>query len=319
MPRAEPGSTKHLSNKLKSKGLQRLRWYCQVCERQMRDENGFKCHTQSESHVRQMMIIGENPRAHIHRYSSEFLSDFIKLLRTGHGEKKVHINQFYQEYIANKEHIHMNATRWASLSEFARFLGREGICRVEEGEKGLFISWIDNSPATLRRQDAVRKKERQDRGEEEREQRMIRDQIRRAQRDHDHTHGQDHSDNDPSRSVLQRTDGQKIKLGFGLKKQTPSLPEQASAGDQELTKEDPAFSASPQSKTQLPNPPSKPKNVFAAAAKKNSLAGESRKKMEPQKPLTTTEQIMKDEMDRKKRREPNRNGLGFGVKKQKIA
>jgi hypothetical protein len=63
MPKAEVGSTKFLNNKLKSKGLQRLRWYCQVgenmpqlfapvtnrllqvCERQMRDENGFKMHT----------------------------------------------------------------------------------------------------------------------------------------------------------------------------------------------------------------------------------------------------------------------------------
>jgi len=30
MPRAEVGSTKYLNNKLKSKGLQRLRWYCQA-------------------------------------------------------------------------------------------------------------------------------------------------------------------------------------------------------------------------------------------------------------------------------------------------
>lgn len=36
MPKAEVGSTKHLANKLKSKGLQRLRWYCQVCEKQCR-------------------------------------------------------------------------------------------------------------------------------------------------------------------------------------------------------------------------------------------------------------------------------------------
>lgn len=42
MPKAEVGSAKHLANKMKSKGLQRLRWYCQVCEKQCRDENGFK-------------------------------------------------------------------------------------------------------------------------------------------------------------------------------------------------------------------------------------------------------------------------------------
>ena len=51
MPKAEVGSAKHLANKMKSKGLQRLRWYCQVCEKQCRDENGFKVsRTQASRH-----------------------------------------------------------------------------------------------------------------------------------------------------------------------------------------------------------------------------------------------------------------------------
>jgi DNA/RNA-binding protein KIN17 len=102
MPKAEVGSTKYIGNKLKSKGLQRLRWYCQVCEKQTRDANGFKMHTQSESHVRRMLAVGEDPKKYINDYSNQFLKDFVQLLKTGHGEKKVHINQFYQEYIANK-------------------------------------------------------------------------------------------------------------------------------------------------------------------------------------------------------------------------
>lgn len=35
-------SPKALANKMKAKGLQKLRWYCQMCEKQCRDENGFK-------------------------------------------------------------------------------------------------------------------------------------------------------------------------------------------------------------------------------------------------------------------------------------
>ncbi|KAI9881734.1 MAG: hypothetical protein M1823_006555, partial [Watsoniomyces obsoletus] len=190
MPRAEVGSTKYIANQMKSKGLQRLRWYCQACSRQMRDENGFKCHVASESHVRNMQIIGDDPRKAINEFSREFERDFIQLLRTGHGEKKVNLNQFYQEYIGNKEHVHMNATKWASLTEFAKYLGRAGICRVEEDEKkserggasGLMIAWIDNSPEALRRQEALKKKERQDRGDEEREQRLIQAQIKKAKR-----------------------------------------------------------------------------------------------------------------------------------------
>lgn len=50
MGRAEAGSTKAIGNKIKSKGLGRLRWFCQACEKQCRDENGFKCHTMTEAH-----------------------------------------------------------------------------------------------------------------------------------------------------------------------------------------------------------------------------------------------------------------------------
>lgn len=102
MPKAEAGSVKALSKQMKMKGLQRLRFYCQVCERQMRDENGFKQHTLSEGHVRQMQIVGMDPKKYIEEYSKDFLRDFIQLLRTAHGEKAVHLNGFYQEYIKNK-------------------------------------------------------------------------------------------------------------------------------------------------------------------------------------------------------------------------
>lgn len=229
MPKAEVGSTKYISNKLKSKGLTRLRWYCQVCEKACRDENAFKMHTQSESHVRKMIIIGEDPKKYENKYSQEFLQDFVRQLRTSHGEKQVHINKFYNDFIANKDHIHMNATRWSSLTEFAKYLGREGICRVEDIEgKGIHISWIDNSPEALRRQEALRRKETMDRGDEEREQMIIQEQIRRARHDraakekNDTSIGkqeemEDH-EKDKIRRELRREEGQKISLNLGAPK-----------------------------------------------------------------------------------------------------
>ena len=65
---------------MKSKGLQRLRWYCQVCEKQCRDENGFKCHAASESHLRQMLVVGEHAGSHIAGFSNQFQSEFVSLL-----------------------------------------------------------------------------------------------------------------------------------------------------------------------------------------------------------------------------------------------
>jgi DNA/RNA-binding protein KIN17 len=35
--------------------------HLQMCQKQCRDENGFKCHLSSEGHKRQMEIFGQNP------------------------------------------------------------------------------------------------------------------------------------------------------------------------------------------------------------------------------------------------------------------
>jgi DNA/RNA-binding protein KIN17 len=298
-----------------------------------------------------MSIVGEDPRKVINEYSAQFQSDFVKLLRTGHGEKKVNVNRFYNEYIANKEHVHMNATKWPSLTEFAKFLGREGICRVEEDEKddgrggagGLTISWIDNSPEALRRQDALRKRERQDRGDEEMEQRMIREQIRRARLDlGDNGEGDD--EESPEGEGIKRKDGEKVLLSFGLKKDievakppTPpssdkdQSPEKDGSSletaEEKIATTDPSTHASHASATTetqakpalkpISFAAAKPKNVFAAAPKKNALGGPKKPAGIPQqKPMSEAERIMKEEIERKRRREMN--GPHGGFKKQRF-
>ncbi|KAF5982858.1 KIN17 [Fusarium coicis] len=329
MPKAEVGSTKYVANRMKAKGLQRLRWYCQVCEKQCRDSNGFKQHTMSESHVRQMLLVGEDPKKYIKSYTQQFQSDFLQLLRTGHGEKQVHINHFYQEYIRNKEHIHMNSTSFASLTEFAKHLGREGICRVEENDKGIHIAWIDRSPEALRRQEALRRKEAQDQGNEEIEQRMIREQIKRAQATAGSREEEKEEDNEARE--LKRQEGEKIKLSFGTKpaasetKSSESPAPDTTAPEAESSK----TAGTTTDKGKEPEvAPAKPggfgglsmklggkpqtKNVFAQA-KKNALASGSKKpaKIEPPKKMSEAERIMKEEMEKKRSRESA--GFSFGM------
>ncbi|KAJ4250563.1 hypothetical protein NW762_011818 [Fusarium torreyae] len=329
MPKAEVGSTKHIANRMKSKGLQRLRWYCQVCEKQCRDANGFKMHTQSESHVRQMLVVGEDPKKYINNFSNDFQRDFLMLLRTGHGEKQVHINHFYQEYIANKEAVHMNATKWPSLTEFAKHLGREGICRVEENEKGIHISWIDKSPEALRRQEALKRKEAQDQGNEELEQRMIREQIKRAQAAAG-TRDEDKEDDTEARQLKQR-EGEKIKLYFGAKppasatKSSESPAPDTATPEAESSKTSDTTTGKGKEAEAAPAKPSgfggismklggKPqtKNVFAQA-KKNALSSGSKKpaKIEQPKKMSEAERIMKEEMEKKRSRESA--GFSFGM------
>ncbi len=107
-----------------------------------------------------MSVVGENPQKYIQGFSNDFQRDFVTLLRTAHGEKWIGVNRFYNEYIRDKEHVHMNATRWSSLTEFSKYLGREGVVHVREDEKdGLMIAWRDTSAAGVKRREEIRELE----------------------------------------------------------------------------------------------------------------------------------------------------------------
>ncbi|KAJ2128614.1 hypothetical protein IW136_006054 [Coemansia sp. RSA 678] len=175
-------SPKAVANRIKAKGLQRLRWYCQMCEKQCRDENGFKCHCASESHQRQMTIFASNPTRYIAQFSDEFEREFIAVLSQRYGTKRVPANQVYQEIVTNRAHLHMNATRWDSLSDFVKYLGREGKCKVEDAERGWMIEWIDVSPEALARRAVISKKEREEMDDDQREQKLLQEQIERAKK-----------------------------------------------------------------------------------------------------------------------------------------
>lgn len=180
MGRAEVGTPKYLANKMKAKGLQKLRWYCQMCQKQCRDENGFKCHTQSESHQRQLLLFADNSNKYIYNFSKEFSDGYIELLRRRFGTKRVAANKVYQEYISDKDHLHMNATKWLTLSDYVKYLGREGVCVVDETEKGWYVTYIDRSPEVLERQAKAARKEKQDKDDEERHMDYINKQVEKA-------------------------------------------------------------------------------------------------------------------------------------------
>ncbi|KAK2810774.1 hypothetical protein FQN49_008506 [Arthroderma sp. PD_2] len=277
MPPAEPGTTKHASKQQKLKGLQRTRWWCEACQKQARDENGFKQHTLSESHVRAMQLVAENPKAFIEGYSREFQNNFIQLLRTSHGEKAIQLNRFYQEVISDKTHVHLNSTKWPSLTEFAKYLGREGLCRVEEKDDGIFIQWVDNSADAIRRRDLVERANRQQ-DQEASEQKEILKQVERARKNA--TVPVDHEK--PAELAKEKWTDFSLNL-----KSSSNSPK-------------PADQLAKQSSAQKPaDKPTKKPNVFGTKRKQplgNKPTTETPKKM------TEIERIMKEDMERKKRR-----------------
>jgi len=180
MGKNEVGGPKWLANKMKSKGLQKLRWYCQMCQKQCRDENGFKCHTMSEAHQRQLLLFGENSGKYLHSYSKDFEKAFTDILKRQYNEKRVHANVVYQQYIGDKEHVHMNSTCWVTLTSFVKHLGRTGKAIIDETEKGWYVTWVQKDQETLDREKKTAKKERMMKDDEEKVRDYIDAQIEKA-------------------------------------------------------------------------------------------------------------------------------------------
>lgn len=152
-----------------------------MCEKQCRDENGFKCHVKSESHQRQMLIVASNPHKFTSGYSQMFENDFMAILRQRHTTKRIRANVVYNEYIANKTHVHMNATRWTTLSGFVQYLGKTGKCVVDETEKGWFIQYIDRDPQKIARKKELEMMEKHRVDHEARARQFIAKQVKLAQ------------------------------------------------------------------------------------------------------------------------------------------
>lgn len=148
---------KAIANRIKAKGLQKTRWYCQMCQKQCRDANGFKCHLESESHQRQMEIYKGSQGKFIDTFSNDFEAGMLDIIKRLYKTKKVHANVVYNEYIKDRHHIHMNATKWVTLTGFVMHLGKTGQCKVEETPKGWYITYIEKDPALLARQVGILK------------------------------------------------------------------------------------------------------------------------------------------------------------------
>ncbi|XP_076916225.1 KIN17-like protein [Bidens hawaiensis] len=208
---------KAIANRIKAKGLQKLRWYCQMCQKQCRDENGFKCHCMSEGHLRQMEVFGQNPNRIVGGYSEEFESTFLDHMKRSHRFSRIAATVVYNEYIADRHHVHMNSTQWATLTEFVKYFGRTGKCKVDETPKGWFITYIDRDSETLFKEKMKNKRAKADIVDEEKQEREIRGQIERAEQLMTGENADKSLENEDAKLLVRSDDGseKKIKLSIG--------------------------------------------------------------------------------------------------------
>ncbi|XP_032526154.2 DNA/RNA-binding protein KIN17 [Danaus plexippus] len=233
MGKAEKGTPKYIANKIKAKGLQKLRWYCQMCQKQCRDENGFKCHTMSESHQRQLLLFADNASKYIDEFSKEFSDGYVELLRRQFGTKRVNANKVYQDYISHRDHLHMNATQWETLTDFVKWLGREGKCVVDETEKGWYVAYIDRDPATIAAQEAKAKKDKCDKDDQERMLEFIRRQVEKGKKETTSV--------EPKFTELKREGSQeKLTLNLNMKRKVEEVKLEIKAAFKMKVKAEPA-------------------------------------------------------------------------------
>lgn len=161
MGKHEPMTAKAIGIRIKAKGLQKIKYYCQICEQQFRDDNGFKCHISSEAHNRKALVVNDNPEVIVNENSKEFTNTFMYILKTRYKTKKILANTVFQEQIKDRDHVHLNGTRWTTLTEFVHSLGEQGLVEVENSERGVMVTYIDRDPETLRRQELEAKRAQQ--------------------------------------------------------------------------------------------------------------------------------------------------------------
>lgn len=171
MSKHDAGSAKWLNAQMKGRGLSKLKFYCQMCEKQCRDANGFKCHLASDSHRRQMNVFLENPEKYVEEFSHQFEDQYMAALdsysREGVVDPWLVANEVYSAIVRERDHVHMNATKWANLTEFLEYLEVKGVVRkrIDANRKtGFEIQRIDlekEQQVAQRRMDEQKKRERE--------------------------------------------------------------------------------------------------------------------------------------------------------------
>ena len=126
--------------------LKKLRFYCRFAKSSVVMKMGSRATLRREP-LAAIQIFSQNSSSIIDDFSKDFRDGYLQILSQRHSRTKIDANKVYQEYIANKHHVHMNSTIWTSFSEFVKMLGREIIV----GWRRLLMGGILNTSIAIQR------------------------------------------------------------------------------------------------------------------------------------------------------------------------
>ena len=131
-----------LNKKLKYGMLQKLKWYCEICQTQCNDQHAFRQHVQSEKHRNMMAHFRQDSKNIINQNSRAFETSFMDVLKNRYPNKEVSANVIYTQVIKDKHHVHMNSTRWESVHGFCLYLEQTGKIQLRMTERGPYLRYI---------------------------------------------------------------------------------------------------------------------------------------------------------------------------------
>jgi DNA/RNA-binding protein KIN17 len=107
----------------------------------------------------------------------------MQILSTSFKTNRSKLLDVYQVMIDDPHHVHLNATKWeGEIEEYAKYLGRNSFCKVEQTPEGLYVTWIDRSMTVMNKEMAIEKKKTVEVSEQQREMQELERQIKRAER-----------------------------------------------------------------------------------------------------------------------------------------
>lgn len=160
---------KIISKKLKYGRLQKLKWYCEICQHQCNNEQSFRQHVQSDKHRVMMSHFRANSNKILMSNSTAFKNTFLDVLRRMFPNREVAANVVYIQVIKDKNHVHMNSTIWESLHGFCNHLYNHGIIDMRMTERGPIIKYKGKESQDLQKENI----EKQSNIEFERENKII--------------------------------------------------------------------------------------------------------------------------------------------------
>lgn len=146
MGKYEVGTAKWLNVQERKKGATKIRWFCGLCGVACKDENGFKCHLESEKHITNESTVATSKkrgRMFVDEFSKAVERKFLDFMVIEHLNHQILAHDAYIEFMADyddgKGDRHMkNLTKtvWGTLGVFVAYLRDRGKIDANKGVKG---------------------------------------------------------------------------------------------------------------------------------------------------------------------------------------